>query len=184
MALSLDREPHMAFDAGKLARTTELVHTLIGQLEIAIDLIGRLDEESFSSAKDGRGGIGAHIRHTINFVEAVLAGSMSHAIDYANRSRDRRFETDRSFALGRIRYLIEALENVPIDLRNPVTVTSEIDPTLHFSSTLGREIEFVISHNVHHHALIKDRLAEMEIGVDEKFGVAPSTLEYWRKAGR
>lgn len=174
----------MAFDAGKLARTTPLVDTLIGQLEMAIDLIAGLNEEGFSSAKDDRGGIGAHIRHNINFVEAVLDGSISGVIDYASRRRDRRIETDRSFASGKIRYLIEALENLPVDLTTRVKVTSEIDPTFLFPSTLGREIEFVISHAVHHYALIKERLAETEIEVGEKFGVAPSTLEYWRTAGQ
>ena len=41
-----------------------------------------------------------------------------------------------------------------------------------------RELEFAISHTIHHHALIKERLRHLGIEFDEKFGVAPSTLEY------
>ena len=57
-------------------------------------------------------------------------------------------------------------------------VCAEIDIAISHSSSLGRELEFVISHTIHHHALIKERLQHLGIEFDETFGVAPSTLEY------
>jgi hypothetical protein len=174
----------MAFDGGQLSISARLKRALIDQLEMAIDLVGRLDDESYAAAKDGCGSVGAHLRHNINFVETILDGAMSGSIDYATRTRDRRIETERSFASWKLRSMIETLDKVPMDLTEPVMVISEIDPKLRHRSTLGRELEFVISHTVHHFALIKERLDGDEIELDEKFGVAPSTLEYWQASGR
>ena len=174
----------MAFDGGQLSTSARLRQALIDQLELAIDLIGRLDDELYSASKDGCGTVGAHLRHNINFVEAILDGAMSGVIDYATRTRDRRIETERSFASWKLRSMIEALEKVPMDLAEPMTVISEIDPKLRHRSTLGRELEFVVSHTVHHFALIKERLEGDGIEFDKRLGVAPSTLEYWKASGQ
>ena len=174
----------MAFDGGRISARTCLKQCLIDQLEMARDLIGRLDDQTYSGANEDRGGIGAHIRHNINFIDVIIDGAMSGSINYASRTRDRRIETDRSSASVKLRSLIEALTKIPINAAEPVTVTSELDPTLHHRSTLGRELEFVISHTVHHYALIRERLEATGLEFDPRFGVAPSTLEYWKSARR
>jgi hypothetical protein len=174
----------MAFDGGKTSTERRLKLSLIDQLEMGLEVIGKLDDQTYSGSVDGRGSIGAHLRHNINFVDAVIDAAISGSADYASRTRDRRIETDRSSASAKLRSLIDALIKVPMNVAELITVTSELDPSVQHLSTLGRELEFAISHTVHHYALIRERLESGGIAVDARFGVAPSTLEYWRTAER
>ena len=155
---------------------------LIDQLEMGIDLIGRLGDQTYSRADHERGSIEAHIRHNINFVDAVIDGATSGSIDNSTRCRDRRLETDRSFASAKLRSLIDALTKIPMNAAELVRVTSELDRSVQHLSTLGRELEFAISHTIHHYALIRERLEKNDLAIDPRFGIAPSTLEYWRTA--
>lgn len=168
----------MALDGGRIESGSSLVQMLIAQLRSAADLISRLDEAAYS---DGAGSIGAHIRHNLNFVEAVVEAASTRSIDYSQRTRDRRIETERLAAAAKINELIARIKGTSLDLAMPLTIRSEVDAAIIHSSSLGRELEFVISHTIHHHALIKERLQQLGIEPDEQFGVAPSTLEY-RKA--
>ena len=174
----------MAFDGGKISTERRLKLVLIDQLEMGVELMGKLDDQTYSSSNGGRGSIGAHIRHNINFVDAVIDGAISGSVDHTNRSRDRRIETDRSSASAKLRSLIDALTKVPMNVAELISVTSELDPTVQHLSTLGRELEFTISHTIHHYALIRERLEETGLEFDQRFGIAPSTLEYWRTEKR
>jgi len=174
----------MALDGGKTSTERRLKLALIDQLEMGLDLIGKLDDLTYTNATNLGGSIGAHLRHNVNFVDAVIDGAVSGSIDHSNRSRDRRIETDRSTASAKLRSLIDALIKVPMNVAELISITSELDPSVQHLSTLGRELEFVISHTIHHFALIKERLAGKNIDLDPRFGVAPSTLEYWKASGR
>ena len=46
------------------------------------------------------------------------------------------------------------------------------------NSTIRRELQFLVSHTVHHYALIGLILKTMDVSVPENFGVAPSTLKH------
>ena len=46
------------------------------------------------------------------------------------------------------------------------------------ASTGRRELQFLLSHSVHHYAIIAMICGQHEIEVPEGFGVAPSTLKY------
>lgn len=45
-------------------------------------------------------------------------------------------------------------------------------------STIARELQFLVSHTVHHWALIAFMLRSEGLAVPEGFGISPSTLEY------
>ena len=45
-----------------------------------------------------------------------------------------------------------------------------------------RELDFLQSHTIHHFALIAYKLEALGIEVEDNFGVAPSTLKYWKEA--
>jgi hypothetical protein len=172
----------MALDGGKVSAEKRLKTALTDQLQMGLELIAKLDDQTYAGTNDGRGSIGAHLRHIINFVDAVIDGAMSGSVDHLTRSRDRRIETDRSSASAKLRSLIDEIRAVPMVLNEPVTVASELDPAVRHRSTLGREVEFAVSHTIHHYALIRERLTGVDF--DPRFGVAPSTLEYWRTAER
>ena len=52
------------------------------------------------------------------------------------------------------------------------------------SSTVGRELQYLLDHTIHHYAIIAIILKAQSITVPEEFGVAPSTLKYWESTGR
>lgn len=171
----------MALDSGKV-RTgyAKLADQVAGQFAIAIDLLGRIDDEKYSRVEEG-GSVGKHIRHNLNFLEVVLAGIASGRIDYAARSRDVRIEAERLFAIEKIKKTVNALQDLSESFDRKVSVVSETDQTIYHSSTISREIEFVLSHTVHHHAIIRRMLKDARSELAADFGVAPSTLEYWRQ---
>lgn len=159
-----------------------IIEALIGELERGRELLFQIDDAVYRSKKNGGGSIGEHFRHNLNFVEAVLNGLETGSIDYKRRVRDPRVETNRLFAAARSEAAIAKLEITSRGkLMSEVLVSSEVDALVRHRSMLSREMEFVHSHTVHHHALIAERLAELAIEVKKGFGVAPSTLEYWKQ---
>lgn len=153
---------------------------LASELGRGISLLVDIDDASYAATNAVSGSVGAHFRHNLNFVEAVLNGVRLGRIDYANRERDVRLETDRHYASKRFSEAIEIL----MLLRDgsagkEVSVISEIDSSRSYRSSIGRELEFAHSHTVHHHALIAEKLRGMGVSVDVLFGVAPSTKRFW-----
>ena len=175
----------MALDSGG-SRTGigTLLVRLASELETAKQVVLGLDDETYAISEGDAGSIGAHVRHDLNFVECVLKGFQSGVVDYTKRVRESRLETDRMFAVARIKEVIGQLESLDIDPRSVLFVVSEIDASLLHRSTVSRELEFVLSHTIHHHAIIKQKLKAAAASFDPAFGVAPSTLEYWRQVGR
>jgi hypothetical protein len=47
---------------------------------------------------------------------------------------------------------------------------------------VGRELAFVLSHTVHHNALIAIMAQTLGVPVPARFGYAPSTIAYLEKA--
>jgi hypothetical protein len=131
-------------------------------------------------------GVGKHIRHNVDHYESFLAGPATGKIDYDGRQRDPRVETDRRYATEKMLSIISQLEalsaktlNAPIGVKmNDVEEKSR--PSLLSRSTIGRELQFLMSHTVHHYALIAIILKIQGFDCDKDFGVAPSTLKYQR----
>ena len=165
-------------------------HTFTGEnivyINQAIDLIDRLDDEQYRKIHPPlyTSGIGSHFRHTldhyINFLEGIEKGE----INYEARRRDPRVEQDRVFARKQFQNAIErlsALSESRADHAVSVKVengNANLEKSLWADSTLRRELDFLLSHTIHHYSIIALilRLEGFEPG--ETFGVAPSTLRY------
>ncbi|MBK9163815.1 MAG: hypothetical protein IPM21_07880 [Acidobacteria bacterium] len=164
----------------KISATYQLLAELNNELAAAIALIERLDDTIFNEPSVRNGSVSAHFRHNIELVRALYDGVETGKVDYAARSRDRTIETDRSAAIRAFQSLIERGRGfASLDVSLPLTVASESIPGLDIASSFGRELEFAISHTVHHHALIAERLREMCVGIDPMFGVAAATRRFW-----
>lgn len=154
--------------------------SLAEELTRAVDLLSRIGDAEYTAKSKTSGSVGGHFRHNLNFVDAILSGLKLGRIDYANRVRDERMETDRSFAVARFDEAIARLMNLTEgDATKEVSVVSEINGSTAYRSSVGRELEFAHSHTVHHHALIAEKLWALGVEVDVLFGVAPSTKRYW-----
>lgn len=167
--------------AAEQART-EPVTSLISELDRAADMIRRIGDVSYRRQANGSGSVGAQFRHNMDFLDAFLKGVKVGQIDYGRRERDLRIENDRSAAIAQIEVLKAMIEEFESrSMLNSISVRSEIESSLWIPSSVLRELEFVHSHTVHHHALIAEKLLGFGIHVDKDFGVAPSTLQYWKK---
>lgn len=163
----------------RMSNENPLVDSLIDELQRSRELITTVSEHLFNSAEPGTGSIGAHIRHNLDFVNALLRGVRTGSVDYANRERDPQTERDRHYAGWKIVEAIELVEDVrEIDPGTLLLVRSEVHHDVRHRSSLSRELEFVYSHMVHHHALIKERLSGASLALPTGLGLAPSTRAY------
>lgn len=152
---------------------------VVAVLRQGIALIKRLDDASFTAG--GRGSVGGHFRHCLDFVNCFLAGAKSGEIDYGRRTRDKLIETDRSRAVLQIEAAIEKLRRLPVlDAARAVSVKSETSEA-QLVSSIGRELEILHSHTTHHYALIAFKLEARNVKVAADFGVAPATLKFWQQ---
>ena len=127
---------------------------------------------------------GAHLRHILEFYECFVAGLAGGRIDYDARKRDLSVETSRHAAQARIRLLIHHLETEPA-LRIDSLVSVRIEdsagsrlPEPFLVSSVGRELQVLSSHTIHHFALMAMTLRALGVPLDPDFGMAPSTLRY------
>lgn len=124
---------------------------------------------------------GGHLRHVIDHYLGLLDGLAAGRVDYERRARDPRVENEAGHAVGVIDGIMGRLRALAAQGDAALAVRSESagDQTGVWSDTsLLRELEFLLSHTVHHFALIATmcRLLGHEPAAD--FGMAPSTLKY------
>jgi uncharacterized damage-inducible protein DinB len=125
------------------------------------------------------GSIGEHVRHVLDHVAAFVGTAGQQVLTYDHRERGTAVELDGSAALRAIMRLKGLLDDGHDDrLENVVTIAAVIErgaaPVL-MRSTRRRELAFVISHTIHHQALIAVLLATAGQPVPAAFGLAPST---------
>jgi hypothetical protein len=123
------------------------------------------------------GTIGAHVRHVLDHVAALLTVE-GGTLSYDRRERGTMVEVDSSAALRqilRLKSLLDRWHGRSLD--EPILVRSILSGGDELScwSSLGREAAFVLSHTIHHEALIAVLLAWHGETVPDRFGIAPST---------
>jgi uncharacterized damage-inducible protein DinB len=130
-------------------------------------------------ASEVSGSIGEHVRHCLDHVSVLLAVDAAVTLSYDHRHRGTAIETDSTAALQRIEQLGKALAEWPTrSMDGPVRVESRISPSGEAVvgwSTLARELAFVVSHTIHHQAIIGLLLDFQGKPVPSRFGHSPST---------
>jgi len=133
--------------------------------------------------------IGAHVRHVLDCCACLADGLAAKRVDYDRRRRDPSIETDPEAAARRLRELAERLAAPALADPGALEVRAEVpagapDDACWTPSSVGRELTHVLSHTVHHYALIATLMRHFDVEPEEGFGVAPSTLLYWKESGR
>lgn len=166
----------------------------IGLLEQGIDLLRVLDGALYGASGE-TSGVGAHVRHCIDCYRCFLRGvagleaggpAAVCEIDYDARERQAAIEADPAAAL---RTLIEIADELAcLEVSDTQAVEVRVDqppgsaaPAALQGSTVGRELQFLISHTTHHYALIALLLKSRGVALEPGFGVAPSTLAHQRR---
>ncbi len=143
-------------------------------LRQGLALLDRIDALTYPA-------VGPHVRHVLDHYAAFFAGFTGPTIDYDARQRNREIETERDAALVAI---VDAsgrlgdLDRGALEREIAVRSNGGGGPEDLSRSTLRRELQFLLSHTVHHWALVRSILTRSGIEVAETFGVAPSTLRY------
>ena len=168
-----------------MSDVTQLIEDNLRYLEQARDLIEYLSDEAFAGLPStGYGSpTGAHFRHCLDHYENFLQGAAAGRIDYDTRQRDRAVETSREAALSKVDDLMLRLQAMAGQPDAPVQTKmdcgNEADTDIWWTdSSLRRELQFLISHTVHHYAIIKMTLNSLGEVTGPDFGMAPSTLRY------
>ncbi len=154
-------------------------------------LASRLDRVAFGPS-DGQSGVGAHLRHCMDSYRCFLNGldvsGDRPAIDYDARQREADAERAPSMAAAMMRDLAALIERLSAAPEMVVVVKVDTSPEAVADpggcwqqSTVGRELQFLISHTIHHYALIAMILRRQGIDPGDDFGVAPATLAHRRE---
>jgi uncharacterized damage-inducible protein DinB len=124
------------------------------------------------------GSIGQHVRHILDHVASLCEAESRMPLSYDHRERGTNVETDVDAALRSIRRLTSTLAVMRSCEDEAMTMISMLVPggePIAVRTTLRRELVFVVSHTIHHQALIGLLLSAAGGGVPQDFGLAPST---------
>jgi hypothetical protein len=160
------------------------VPPLVAVLRQLAGLIGSMTDDQYARKPVGvvPSSVAGHVRHSLDHVEAVLAGLGDGLIDYDRRRRGTAVERCRRAALDAIDRLERQLLALPdrpgrLLLRLSVLLIPA-GPSVEVTTTLGRELAFALSHTIHHNSLIAVMAKLMGVPVPADFGYAPATIAH------
>ena len=153
---------------------------LLEQLQTIQQLLQQIQPEDYTKPCAMLGGstIGQHVRHVVELLQCLQDGYEEGIVNYDNRKRDLRIETQVPFTNVILQQLIGNVQQSDKGMLLTQLHCSNIIHTTYF-----RELHYNTEHAIHHMALIKVALREMNIdAVDENFGVANATIQYNKQA--
>ncbi len=126
--------------------------------------------------------IGQHVRHIIELFLCLNKGYETGIVNYENRKRDYRLETDKVFAAEILDTVYDKLLKHDKKLLLEAGYDEHTEEIVTIESNYYREVVYNLEHTVHHMALIRVGINEVSaIQLPDGYGVASSTLKY-RKA--
>jgi uncharacterized damage-inducible protein DinB len=144
-------------------------------------MIERLDDIDYAMPAPGRttGGIGGHVRHCLDHVSALLAGTRTGLCAYDRRQRGTDVETSRTAAIdATTEAMIRLLQLDAATLESEVFVETQLEPggaMVVTRSSVCREVAFLVSHTIHHTAIVAQMLHARGVEMTPRFGLAPAT---------
>ncbi|KAG9049147.1 hypothetical protein FS837_011066 [Tulasnella sp. UAMH 9824] len=143
--------------------------------------------------------IGKHLRHARDHFHLLIHAFSQpppYVLSYDTRTRDTPMERSLPAAIESLQTSIDELNSIfspevaaasgSLEHGGRPRLANDTPLTLHavtpfpqiLQTSLGRELWFVALHAIHHYAVVRMLAGELELDVDETFGVAPSTLQY------
>lgn len=163
----------------------DLIQENCNLLQQASELIESLSDAVFTCNDSDiyMSSAGEHVRHILDFYSAFLAGIEESVIDYDVRERNPAVSTNREAASSRITDITQKLLQLKTggSPRNRLTIKSKDGLSSAGSeagSTFNRELQFLLSHTMHHYAIFSMIVRMQKVEVPAHFGVARSTIEY------
>jgi hypothetical protein len=157
------------------------IHKTLNELS---DLLTQFTDSDYTNPCFGLSNatIGEHTRHIIEMFQCVENQYEGGIINYDARKRDYLIQTNISFAKEAIETVLNQLDKPNKNLQLQQIVDGE---ELLIDSNYNRELLYNLEHCIHHQALIKVAILQMDhIQIDENFGVARSTIEYKKQCAQ
>lgn len=157
------------------------LHKALNELEL---LLQQLSNDDFTSPCKALSNstIGEHTRHIIEMFQCLENQYENGVVNYDKRNRDYQIQSDTVFALKCIADIKSQLEKVNKKILLEQIVDEE---ELHIESNYFRELLYNLEHCIHHQALIKVAVLQLEhLQIDADFGVARSTIEYRKQCAQ
>jgi uncharacterized damage-inducible protein DinB len=160
---------------------TPSIRDNVAALRQGIELLAGLSADAYARRTPVcfNSSAGGHLRHVVEHYLSFLQGTETGEIDYEARARDPLIENDPRYAAAQLEAIGGRLERLAAD--REVRVRAECAPadvTTWGGSSVVRELEFLLSHTVHHYALIGVICRLGGHTPPKDFGMAPSTLRH------
>lgn len=128
--------------------------------------------------------IGAHIRHVHDHFRSLFIGLESGIVDYNLRNRESSEELYLQTCLTEHDKVFAKLNAVD-NLVGKIEIISEINchttENLQMTSSIERELLYLINHTIHHAAIIKHIMDLGGVTCPHEIGLAPGTATYYRQ---
>ncbi|GAA5960441.1 hypothetical protein JCM3765_007515 [Sporobolomyces pararoseus] len=178
----------------------QLYHTAqhyIGQVLQLLETTVTKDEQlQHTSTRSAGSTLGKHLRHLHDHYRLLLdaiptsptsSSSEPLKVNYDIRTRNGDAESRHQACVDSFKHLSERLKRETkfgkgIPANRKVYLTALVPEKIQVESTYGRELWLVSFHAVHHLAIIKTILGELNLSASEDFGVAPSTLVHRKES--
>ena len=150
------------------------IHKTLHELS---DLLDKLSDSDYTNPCHGLSGatIGEHTRHIIELFQCLNN-------QYDLRKRDYAIQTHTIAAQEAIASLLSQLDKPNKNLELQQTIEGD---SISISTNYYRELVYNLEHCIHHQALIKVALLQLNhVTIDENFGVARSTIEYRKQCAQ
>lgn len=156
------------------------VGALIARLREMRAVVASLDGDEYaaSGVPGVTASIGGHVRHCLDHIEALERARATGRVDYDQRVRGTRVETNVEEAVTAIERACARLQTWPAVLAEPVEFTGQVavaSRPVAAGSTLDREVAFVLNHTIHHSAVVALLANRIGHAVPPRFGFAPAT---------
>lgn len=173
----------MTMEHGFLKHHLTTLQGCVESCEQLRKLIGTMTDAQYTGKVAGQSSpVGAHARHAVDHLNCLMNGVRSGTIDYDARERSQDLECSRAVMLARLTELeMDLLSLAGQDPERMVFVhstASEDGKAVTVRSSLQRELLFVASHTIHHLALMRMMLVQQGATIDDRVGVAYSTLAH------
>ena len=160
-------------------KLTTMNASILLQLE---DVLSQLDSIKYTSQYVFFSGssIGQHVRHILEFYTCLLVGIDEKVVSYDKRKRELLLEQDPARAIFVLHETVAKLSLMRCRTEIQLEIQGENwEPSL-ITTTLERELLYVLEHTIHHMAILKIgfHLIPEKIDIPKNFGVAPSTIRY------
>ena len=153
---------------------------IVEQMQLLSNLLVKLNNDQYTRKITylDAATIGGHSRHIIELIKTVIDGYEQGEVDYINRKRNLLLETDRLLAIT----TLQQMQNKIMLPDKPLLVLAEPfegSVPLKASTSYFREIMYGTEHTIHHFALLKVALFELNVTIpDANFGMAYATIKY------